>query len=164
MSITERAGRVLYFLAWPAFFVYFHNTERTRVILVHQGRMLVIKHWLSDGRWSLPGGGVQKGETPRVGVVRELYEETDVRIRQDQLVELGTGIWKAHGLRYKFRSYAVKLDHELVLQPRHVRVSKLEWLYLVWIRPAELLPNETSTDVLDSIRMLEKSHPDFLVQ
>jgi 8-oxo-dGTP pyrophosphatase MutT (NUDIX family) len=164
MTVTERAGRVLFFLLWPAFFVYFYHTERTRIILVYEGKLLVIKHWLSDGRWSLPGGGVQSGETPRAGAVREMFEETGIQLHPDQLTELGTGVWRAYGLRYRFRSFVVVVDQEPISLPRYVTASRLERLYLVWRRPNELLPDETNPDVMSSIAMLQERYPDFLIQ
>jgi 8-oxo-dGTP pyrophosphatase MutT (NUDIX family) len=33
------------------------------------------------GKWALPGGKIDKGETPEEAAVRELYEETGVRAR-----------------------------------------------------------------------------------
>lgn len=164
MSLRVLTGRVLFFLLWPAFFVYFYHTERTRVLLVRQGKVLVIKHWLSDGRWSLPGGGVLPEEDPKVGAAREVREETGLQIEPDTLTELGTGVWRAYGLRYRYRSYAVILHGEVPLQPRYLMASRLERFYLVWKRPNELALRKTNPDVVNSIAMLQKSHPEFLVQ
>ncbi len=36
--------------------------------------------------WVTPGGGIDVGETPREAAVRELFEETGLRIIEDQLV------------------------------------------------------------------------------
>ena len=33
----------------------------------------------SDGKWTLPGGGIEFGEDPRDGALRELQEETGLR-------------------------------------------------------------------------------------
>ena len=39
-----------------------------------------------QGRWSVPGGAVEEGETVEAAVVRELLEETAVRARPIQVV------------------------------------------------------------------------------
>jgi 8-oxo-dGTP diphosphatase len=46
------------------------------------GRLLLIKrgHDPEAGRWSLPGGRVERGETDQQAVVRELHEETGLRV------------------------------------------------------------------------------------
>jgi 8-oxo-dGTP diphosphatase len=52
------------------------------------GRLLLIKrgHAPQAGRWSLPGGRVEPGETDQQAVIREIREETGLHIRCDQLV------------------------------------------------------------------------------
>ncbi|RLP09543.1 NUDIX hydrolase [Propionibacterium australiense] len=45
------------------------------------------------GRWQLPGGGVEPGETPSQAVVREILEETDQHIRILRVVDLQSDHW-----------------------------------------------------------------------
>lgn len=46
-----------------------------RVILIREGRVVLVRHWFSPGIWTLPGGGIKKGESPREAGVREVREE-----------------------------------------------------------------------------------------
>lgn len=50
-----------------------------------EGRILVQKR-TDDGRWGLPGGAVDPGETPAEAVVREVWEELHVRVRPTALL------------------------------------------------------------------------------
>lgn len=41
-----------------------------------------------QGRWTLPGGGIDHGEDPRRAVVREVYEETGLRIEPGEVLDV----------------------------------------------------------------------------
>ena len=53
-----------------------------------RGRLLLIKrgHAPQAGRWSLPGGRVEPGESDQQAVIREIREETGLEVQCDQLV------------------------------------------------------------------------------
>lgn len=50
---------------------------------------------LGEGRWTLPGGGLEFGETPEAAVVREVEEETGLLARIDgsPTIRSDTGTW-----------------------------------------------------------------------
>lgn len=50
------------------------------VLLIRRGREPMI------GRWSVPGGALEVGETVAGGVAREVWEETGVRVRPVEMV------------------------------------------------------------------------------
>jgi phosphohistidine phosphatase SixA/ADP-ribose pyrophosphatase YjhB (NUDIX family) len=49
-------------------------------LCIDGGRILLVRiahgYWSGTGKWTLPGGGLDFGESPRVGALRELTEET----------------------------------------------------------------------------------------
>lgn len=57
-------------------------------IVVSDGALLLIRrgHGPAGGRWSLPGGRIERGETVEEAVVRELAEETGLQGVCDQFV------------------------------------------------------------------------------
>jgi 8-oxo-dGTP diphosphatase len=57
-------------------------------IAVRDGALLLIRrgHAPSRGRWSLPGGRVEPGETAREALVREMAEETGLVVDVGELV------------------------------------------------------------------------------
>ncbi|HZV26654.1 MAG TPA: NUDIX domain-containing protein [Acidothermaceae bacterium] len=57
-------------------------------IAVRDGALLLIRrgHAPSRGRWSLPGGRVEPGETAREALVREMAEETGLTVEVGELV------------------------------------------------------------------------------
>lgn len=62
--------------------IYSLFTKRTigvRMLLIHDGKVLLVKHTYQPG-WYTIGGGVDKGETPRQAMERELKEEAGATI------------------------------------------------------------------------------------
>jgi 8-oxo-dGTP diphosphatase len=53
------------------------------VVLDAEGRLLVVRRRFapSAGRWSLPGGRVERGESLTAAVQREVLEETGLRVQ-----------------------------------------------------------------------------------
>ncbi len=59
-------------------------------VVVHEGRVLLIRRGKEPmkGRWTLPGGALELGETLLEGTVREVQEETGLVVEPVELVEL----------------------------------------------------------------------------
>lgn len=60
-------------------------------VVLHEGRILLTRispAGFPAGSWTLPGGGVDHGESPNDAVVRELYEETGLVARSARLVDV----------------------------------------------------------------------------
>jgi 8-oxo-dGTP pyrophosphatase MutT (NUDIX family) len=51
-----------------------------RVILIRDHRVVLVRHWYNPGVWTLPGGGIKKGETPREAGIREVFEEIGYKV------------------------------------------------------------------------------------
>jgi len=59
-------------------------------LILDGDRALVIRRLRSPnkGRWSLPGGGIERGETVREAIVRELHEEVNLDVSPGKLVDV----------------------------------------------------------------------------
>jgi len=59
-------------------------------VVVDEGRVLLVRRGREPlkGHWSLPGGLLEVGEALTDGVVREVLEETGLRVETVELVEL----------------------------------------------------------------------------
>jgi 8-oxo-dGTP diphosphatase len=72
-----------------------HETRTQRLgayaVAVVDGRILLTRIspvGYPAGTWTLPGGGVDHGESPHDAVVRELHEETGLRALSSRLVDV----------------------------------------------------------------------------
>ena len=72
------------------------KSERARqfssiVIYFDNGKVLLLKRKDSvpyGGLWGFPGGGAEKGETPKEAAIRETAEETGIKVLPEDLVFL----------------------------------------------------------------------------
>ncbi len=59
--------------------------------LIHNDVILMVQHREpTRSYWTLPGGGLEAGETPAEAAVREVREETDLRVRAVRLLWEGS--------------------------------------------------------------------------
>lgn len=54
------------------------------------------------GEWTFPGGLVELGETLRAAAERETYEETGIRVRAGEVLEVVDSLVKGSGGRLRF--------------------------------------------------------------
>ena len=63
-------------------------------VIVTDGNHLLLCHVTGANYWDLPKGKLDPGEADRDAAVRELYEETSIRVNADDLQSLGTFAYK----------------------------------------------------------------------
>ena len=65
----------------------YRRTEGAHVLVTDDaGRILVVRTTYLGPGWMLPGGRVERGETPHAAAAREVLEETGMRVRIDRLL------------------------------------------------------------------------------
>jgi 8-oxo-dGTP diphosphatase len=59
-------------------------------VIVHEDRVVLVKRRFEPlaGRWSIPGGAVETGETLEACVVREMAEETGFEVEVGPVIEV----------------------------------------------------------------------------
>ena len=59
-------------------------------IVFKENKVLLIKraHPPSEGKWSVPGGLVEVGETLRAAIIREVEEEVGLKVRPEKIVDV----------------------------------------------------------------------------
>ncbi|RNM13091.1 (deoxy)nucleoside triphosphate pyrophosphohydrolase [Nocardioides pocheonensis] len=108
------------------------------VAIVHGGRVLAARRSYpaeSAGRWELPGGKVDRGETPAEGAEREILEELGCRITVTGWLEPEVQI--RDGLVLRVATAALS-DREPV--PRHGEHDAVRWLRADRLDDVDWLP------------------------
>lgn len=134
-SLWNLFGTILFWLAWPVWSIYFHiSPERSRVLVVLGDEVLLVKAWLSTGKWMLPGGGAKPDETMEMSAVRELEEEVSIEATETALRPLGEHAHRVYGLRYHATYFVLELENKPEIINHWFEISDAQWHKLSDIR------------------------------
>ena len=105
-----------------------------RCVVEHNGEILLIKNRIgSNGKWSLPGGGIESGETIEAAAARELFEETSIRADKSNMRYIGQVLPPAD----HFRKHIWVMT--LSVPTKDVKVNGYEVTAYKWVKPSRFL-------------------------
>lgn len=90
-----------------------------RGVVIHNGKLLMVREKLDEGRWTLPGGWADVGESPALAAEREIEEEAGYTARAVKLLALYDRNKHDHP-PYIFHAYKVFFRCELVNEVQHL--------------------------------------------
>ena len=97
-------------------------------VVRHEGKLLMIRRAdtvnRAAGMWGLPGGEVEKGETPEQCAIRELKEE--VNLVGESINVLGRS--DSYNGEYDLTWVEIEVDDVSTLRPNTREVSIIRWL------------------------------------
>jgi 8-oxo-dGTP pyrophosphatase MutT (NUDIX family) len=146
-------GRALYWVFWPLNWLYLRWSHRTRLLVTYGDEILVVRNWIGDGRYYLPGGGLHIGEEPAKGAVRELFEETGATLHEDEIHEIGTETYHNNGFRFECHYFAFRSHARLV-----TKLSRLEIVEIAWTKRSTVNIYTHGPDVLRAVVLLEATN------
>ncbi|TVX94402.1 NUDIX hydrolase [Paenibacillus agilis] len=95
-----------------------------------KSKVLMVQNHDHDGRWSLPGGAVEAGETLEQAVIREAQEETGYMVKVFGLVAVNECMFEdiqEHAVFFTFRASIVDGQEQL---SRPDEISQIAWVDL----------------------------------
>ena len=106
---------------------------RVQAIVIRDGRVLMVKHrWHGQEWWCLPGGGLEPGETPQQGALRELREECRVDgtvVRQTSFVCYAPDD-ETYSFLVDIAEQEPSLGHDPDVAPGQEVLADMRWLRL----------------------------------
>ena len=78
-----------------------------------EGKVLFLMNATQDhepGKWGVPGGKLEAGEAPVSGAMRELFEETSIRVDESAMERVGSVYIRKPGLDYVFHVFRARVD------------------------------------------------------
>jgi 8-oxo-dGTP diphosphatase len=124
-------------------------------IAIRDGALLLIRrgHAPSRGRWSLPGGRVEPGETPQQALVREMAEETGLTVEVGELV--GEVVRPGpNGATYRIQDFRVRLiDTNVGGDKPDDAIAGDDALDVAWVAVADVAKRQLSAGLLQTLRL-----------
>ncbi|MFI5716067.1 NUDIX hydrolase [Nocardia sp. NPDC051750] len=115
-----------------------------------QGRILLIRR-SDNGLYSIPGGGLEAGETVAQAVVREIHEETGIDVEVSELV----GVFSNPEHIIAYDDGEVRQEFSICFRAQPIggdlRTSD-ESTKVEWVRPTELAERDIHPSILLRIR------------
>jgi 8-oxo-dGTP pyrophosphatase MutT (NUDIX family) len=124
------------------------------VIRDGDGRMLFVQH--VEGRWQLPGGAVDPGESPAAAVRRECCEEAGITIEPTRVAGVFGGPEYAITYRNGDRAAWVVTIFEASIAAGEPSPSDDETQAVAWLRPEEVEALELSPSTRETLRCLDE--------
>lgn len=134
-------GKLAYYASYPGLLLMSKtfSYQRARVLVVSRdGNILLVKTWFGRQRWSLPGGGIERGELPQHAAERELREETGLKADGASFHHIGDFAGR-DGLPFNLRVFLLTDVEELL--PELETPFCYEIIDRIWVSPHDLPSN-----------------------
>jgi len=106
----------------------FNRIDVAYSLLLDKDKEKILVVLNGNNTWSLPGGGVEKGETLEQAAIRETKEETGYDIKVDGIVSLNEAfINNNHILFIVFKGQIIQEPNQIPLEEN---ILKVEWVDL----------------------------------
>lgn len=106
-------------------------TRSVGCLIEHQGKFLIL-HRKVGSTWGLPGGKIENGETDIQAALREVAEETGLKVIADELEPIGRWSWSLPDGLLRYSTFRIKLN-----SPFDVILNKDEHLEYKWVTAEE---------------------------
>ena len=134
MSFTPYTllGKSLYYLLVPVLRLQgkLAKNPRVRLLLVRDNQVLLVQNWFSPQQWTLPGGGVERGESERMALQREIKEELGVTISLETPRHIDTFLITGTPTPFRVSAYVLRAAAPGVIKRDTREIIAAEWFLM----------------------------------
>lgn len=139
-NLWAGAGRLAYWVVRRAIGLVVRNSHRTRVLVVCGDEYLLVKHWLGDDSWMLPGGGAHRNEAAIAAAQRELREEIGLQIPAKDFDHRGLHFCRDGIFKFSYDLYIVRVVVKPELSLQRIEILSASWFNRNVRPPAKISP------------------------
>jgi len=150
-------GRQAFRLNLPIIRRILNGSTRVKVLILsrEENQVLLVKNWLSQQKWTLPGGGVKPKETPDQAASREIKEELGLAILPDEFEFVA---------EFEYNEVETGAQWQAVIlwcvwdKRRTIRLNRGELIKYAWF-PSDRLPANLSDVARRALKSQEMIKP-----
>lgn len=128
------------------------NIEKTVAVFVMKEDTVLLTRrlntWFGNNQFAPPGGLVDKGENPEESAVREVFEETGIRLNAADLQLFSKVLTDGQGRHFENHYYSIKKFTGTLENKEPDRHADVGWY------PRENPPEDTMPHVLELLKQL----------
>lgn len=146
-KLSTLLGRALYWLAWPYLAIYLGFKPQARAVVRSKGQVLLVKTWLGDGKWGLPGGAVLPDELAMQAAQRTVLIQTGLQL--GQVAPVAAEEYHENGLTLQLQYVVSDMDNPQPSRPVE-GVTAASWFV------AAALPKGVKAEVRRALELLSE--------
>lgn len=116
-----------------------------KILLLHRQ-----EHTSQGNLWGIPGGKLEKSETPVIAAIRETFEETGFDISKQEIVDLGKVYIKYPSFDYVYHMIKCRP----IEPPGNVKITFAEHKGFTWVTPMDALKMSLMLDEDACIKLI----------
>ena len=140
--------------------MYMEKCLIVHVVVINNKKILILKRVKKTylgGLWDIPGGTLEDGETPKKGAMREVFEETSLKLAEAALFYCYSNMDQKKNKQFITLIFIAKSDR------KNIKTNPKEHSEYFWIKPDEIKSYKTVNYLPACVKYLKRKRPFNLI-